>query len=1054
MDGQVDNSADSLIEPLTRREREILSLLSQDLTAPEIAQKLTLAVSSVKWYIQQVYGKLGVNGRRQAVARARELGLLQRAVLLPQSSAAPDTPPRARHNLPQQLTRLIGREREIEAIRQLLTDDQQPATRLVTLVGPGGAGKTRLSLAIAGDLLTAYSDGLWLVEVAALSDPELLAQTVAASLGLREMTDGVNLNLEASRPLLSSITDFLQGKHCLLVLDNCEHLVEACARLTEYLLRACPRLQFIATSREALGVPGEAVWPVPGLAMPPANLPMGLVPEHAAEYAAVQLFGDRARAARPGFSVTAQNAASLAQVCRQLDGLPLAIELAAARVALLPVEQIAALLAAHDGFRLLTGGGRTALPRHQTLMATIDWSYQLLSERERTLLRRLPVCAGSWTLAAAEAICADRPSDERQTESGLPAGAVFETLSQLSAKSLVISEDLGGVEARFRMLETIREFALGKLEQSDDVAAVRHRHFEFFLDLAERAEPGLRGRDQLTWLDRLEADHDNLRRALEWVVQSREAAAGLRLASAISYFWDVRGYSYEAHSWFKRLLAVSPAPEPSAGLAFALARAAHFAAATCSKFAADWRSAEVLGEASLALSRELGAAGQLSAAYALLALGWIRFWQHSPEIAALQQVDPALSDAQLRESVALFTALLSDSLALFEAAGDDWGRASVLLAIGFAAKMAGDYHQAVSAGEQSQALFEQLGDLRGMVRALEHLGQVADWYGQFQRAADLHEAAIGHFRRLRDWDGYATASWTLAHALDSLGHYERAMAAVGESIALLRSIGHLNGVPWFLSDQAAIAYAYGEYEEAAALLEESRMLANKWGGTDWVAWLEVPLARLVRAKGDPARALSMVENVLPVFRAGGHKWWMAFAQQVQGEALLDLGEYERAAAFFNVSLAWYRARASWREVTALLLLLSSVARRQGDSRRAAGLLDESLLRCQSSGLRPLLAKCLAEAAYLSNTLVQADSSLAQAERAARLLGAHEMLCRAMDLPIPPVDHAERVEYDRAGEDLRTCLGEARFAALWAEGGAMTTEAAARYALAALDKGQA
>ncbi len=1025
MNGPANNSADSIIEPLTRREREILALLAQGLSAPEIAEKLTLAVSSVKSHIQHVYGKLGVNSRRQAVARARELGLEHGASPLPQAlphAAAQSIP---RHNLPQQLTRLIGREREIAEIRQVLVDGQQPPARLVTLVGPGGTGKTRLSLAIAGEVLAAYGDGVWLVEVAPLADPELLAQTVAASLGLRVETAGANPNPAAVRPLLALLTEFMQAKHCLLVLDNCEHLVEACARLGESLLRACPRLQILATSREALGVVGEAVWPVPGLALPPATLPAGMAPEQAGEYAAVQLFAERAGAARPGFSVTAQNSASLVQVCRQLDGLPLAIELAAARVAVLPVEQIVALLAAHARFRLLTGGGRTALPRHQTLLATIDWSYQLLSEPERNLLRRLPVFAGGWTLAAAEAVCADPTAEAPLTETGLPAGAVLDALSRLAAKSLVISEPTEGVEARFHMLETIREYAHGKLEESGEAAAVCQRHLEFFLDLAERAEPETRGRDQVAWYDRVEADHDNLRRALEWAVHRRETAGGLRLASALHHFWDVRGYSNEAYAWFNRLLAGHPAPQPSAAWALALAWAAHFGSCT-----PDWSNgvADSLCQASLALSRELGEAGQVSAAHALLELGRIRFGQASPESAVLIQ----------------------ESLALFEQVGDDWGRATALQAIGFTARQGGNYQQAVAAYEQSQAIFDGLGDLGGFVRVLNDLGELAAWHGEYRRACELHEAALTHFRQLRDWLGNASALLDLADTLINLGQFERAATVIDEGMALVRSAGHLRLLPNFVGYQALIALAYGDYDQAAALQAESRKLAIELGDSrdNW-AWMEYWLASIVRAQGNPAQAVTMIENIQPFYRAGGHKWWMAYSQRALGEALRDEGEYERATALSEASLAWFRERGVWLEVTALLLQLGGLARRQGDHPRAANLLGESLRRCQASELRPLMAACLAELAYRSIGLAESDNSLAEAEHAARLLGACEALREAMSLPVPPVDQAERVEYDHAVLSLRSLLGDARLDAVWAEGEAMGAEPAVNLALAAL-----
>ena len=855
MSARTSLTAADQIEPLTRREREILILLGQGFTAPEIAEQLTLAVSSVKSHIQHIYGKLGVNSRREAITRVRELDLPPRepAPALPSAASA-------RHNLPQQLTRLIGREHEIGALRKLLVGSQPPA-RLVTLVGPGGAGKTRLSLAVAAEALSAYRDGVWFVGVALLDNPELLAQTVAAGLGLRVLIDPASPSPEVARPLLEKLLEYVQTKDCLVVLDNCEHLVDACARLAETLLRASPRLQILATSREPLGVAGEAVWPVTGLDLPPADQ----APEQAVACAAVQLFAERARQARPSFSVTAQNAVGLAQVCRQLDGLPLAIELAAARVSLLPVEQIAALLEANDRFRLLTGGGRTALPRHQTLLATIEWSYQLLSDAERALLRRLAVFAGGWTLAAAEAVCADASAPAAGPGALLPAGDVLEVLSRLVTKSLVVSEASRGVEARFRLLETIGEFAAGKLEQSGEAAALRQRHFAFFLALAEQAEPELGGPEQLAWLDRLEADHENLRRALDWAIE-RQSSDGLCLAAALHRFWLVRGYSTEALNWFNRLLASSP-PQPTAAWAMGLARAAFFA--RCASTGVD---ATAHCQAGLALSRTLGAAGRRPAAYALLELGWIKLRDNAPETPLLQQ----------------------ESLALFVEAGDEWGQAMALLDMAVAAKIAGDNDRAQTALERCRGLFERLGDLSGQARTLYELAQVAGWRSDFRLACELHQAALVYYRRLRDWDGAAVVLFDLADALHTLGEYDRALAATDEGIALLRGVGHQSEIPYSLDRLAGNAYERGDYERALALVAEGRQVALNLGDPDeYVAGSEFSMASIAYAQGDPARAVTMIDNILPVLRAHGHVWWTAFSQKALGHALRDVGEYER-----------------------------------------------------------------------------------------------------------------------------------------------------------------
>jgi predicted ATPase/transcriptional regulator with XRE-family HTH domain len=374
------------------------------------------------------------------------------------------TPPPARTNLPVQLTSLIGREREQREVRALLG-----AARLVTLTGAGGAGKTRLALAVAEAMLSEYPEGIWLVELAPLADPALVVQAVAQVLGLRE---------EPGRPLLGTLLASLKERRLLLVLDNCEHLVMACASLSEGLLRACADLRILATSREALAVPGETTYRVPSLAVPDPEHPPGL--KDLAGYAAVRLFVARAQSRRPDFRLGAQNARAVAAICARLDGMPLAIELAAARVGSLPVEAIAARLA--DRFRLLTGGPRTAVSRQQTLRATLDWSCDLLAEGERRLLARLSVFAGGCTLEAAEAICSGSGVEERD---------VLDLLARLVDRSLVLLEEAEpeGEWGRYRLLETVRRYGRERLEAQEDAVAVRRRHAAHYLALAEEAEP-------------------------------------------------------------------------------------------------------------------------------------------------------------------------------------------------------------------------------------------------------------------------------------------------------------------------------------------------------------------------------------------------------------------------------------------------------------------------------------------------------------------------------------------------------------------------------------
>ena len=433
------------------------------------------------------------------------------------------------HNLPAQLTSFVGREHELAEVKQLLSN-----TRLLTLTGPGGTGKTRLSLQLAAEVLDTkqFPDGVWLVELAPLADPTLVTQTVASTLGVRE---------QPGRTLLDALTDYVRAKTMLLILDNCEHLIETSAQFTHSLLRAAPRLKILATSRESLGIGGETAYRVPSLPLPDPQQLHSL--DALSQNDCVRLFVDRALAAYPPFRLKEKNALAIADICRRLDGIPLAIELASARTKVFPPEEIAERL--DDRFRLLMGGSRTALERHQTLFALIEWSHNLLSEPERMLLRRLSIFAGGWSFEAAQAICGEGIDAE-----------MLDLLTHLVDKSLVAAEEQAE-EARYRLPETIRQHARDKLLESGESEQIRNRHLDFFLRFAEVAEPKLRSAEQLEWLNRVETEHDNLRTALAWSLESGKSKAALELAGALYYFWELHGYLSEGFKWLRDALTLS-----------------------------------------------------------------------------------------------------------------------------------------------------------------------------------------------------------------------------------------------------------------------------------------------------------------------------------------------------------------------------------------------------------------------------------------------------------------------------------------------------------------
>src|SRR6266496_2842500 len=478
---------------------------------------------------------------------------------------------RSKHNLPYQLTSFIGREQEIAQLEELVT-----ANRLVTLTGAGGAGKTRLAIEVASRLTGAFPDGVWLVELAALSDPRLVPQAVAQALALPE---------QPTRPVIETLSDYLASKKLLLVVDNVEHLLEGCVRFVDLILRRSPDVAILVTSRERLAMAGELTYRVPSLTVPGPD--DNVAPDALLAYEGVRLFVDRARLLRSDFSVTAENAASLASICYRLDGIPLAIELAAPRLRSMSAKELSQRL--DRRFALLTDGSRTALPRHRTLRSTIDWSYDLLTNVEQAMLHRLAVFAGGWTLAAAEHAC---------TGDGIEKSDTIGLLTSLADKNLVITEEHEGA-TRYRMLETIRQYALDRLRETDEEVTWRSRHFACYLALAEESFQPLRAREQRQWLDRLAREIDNFRTALKWATEQKLSAA-FRMVPENYRSWVRRVHVTEAREWFSRLLDAIPRDQAKPGRGRVLRALGQLAVRQ-----GDLDGAERLYRESLALFREL-----------------------------------------------------------------------------------------------------------------------------------------------------------------------------------------------------------------------------------------------------------------------------------------------------------------------------------------------------------------------------------------------------------------------------------------------------------------
>jgi non-specific serine/threonine protein kinase len=641
-------------------------------------------------------------------------------------------------NLTQPLTSFIGRKKELAQVHQLLM-----RTRLLTLTGVGGCGKTRLARQVATELVSSHSfdDGAWLVELAALNDPLLLPQSVAQALGVREVFD---------QPVIESLTDYLANRQLLLVLDNCEHLLTACAQLAATLLLTSPQLQILATSRESLGLAGETTFLVPSLSLPkPVH---SLLPSDLAGYDAPALFVTRAQLVLPTFTPTEQNKAAIIQVCRRLDGIPLAIELAAARANVLTVEQIAGRL--DDRFTLLTANNRTAvLPRHQTLRAAIDWSYDLLSEKERALLRRLAVFAGGFTLDAAEAISV---GDE------IERSEILDALARLVSKSLVVAEILEQREARYHLLETVRQYALNLLRESGEETKLRDCHLDWYLVLAEESKAQWRGPKQQEFFNQLEIEHDNLRAALEWSkLESRSAEVGLRLGSALWRFWEIQDHLREGRHHLADLLALPAAQVHTAVRAKALYGAGYLA--MMQGLERDYAVSQSLMEESLAIAREL----------------------EEPQLIA-----------------------------------------NGIYGLGVVARFQGDNERAIERLEESLSLFRLLGDRVGEYISLYNLAEAATARGDYERALTLHEESLKLKRAQNDEWSVANSLLSLATLARMQSNYPKAIQLIQESIALFQKIGDTSNIALCLREFSAIAtiqahsqLAVQLYAAADALLE-------------------------------------------------------------------------------------------------------------------------------------------------------------------------------------------------------------------------------------------
>lgn len=654
-----------------------------------------------------------------------------------------------KHNLPQALTSFIGREREVQEIRRWLG-----TTRLLTLAGSGGCGKTRLALQVAASMVDEVPDGVWLVELAPLSDPRLLAQAVAKSLAVEE---------QSGRELVETVADWLAPRQLLLVLDNAEHLIEACARLADKLLRHCARLVILVTSRERLGIDGELTYRVPSL-----SLPHGHAGEDVLASEAARLFIDRARLLQPDFEVTTRDAAALASICHRLDGIALAIELAAPRVRAMRLEELSKRL--DDRFAVLTGGSRTALPRHRTLRALIDWSHELLREAERAVLRRASVFAGGWTLEASERVCSGNAIGRAE---------VLDLLTSLADKNLVVAETQGD-ETRFGLLETVRHYALERLRECGEEGPARDRHVEHFLGLAEQLREDLSDADLQDRLHRFDHEDDNVRAALaRCAANPANFNRGLMLAGQLHLFWMVRGRYGEGRDWVTRLL--------------------HLTAGGCDR-----------GETH---ARALRTAGMMAYVQGDAVEAEVRFrealgiWQQLGDRTEIAESLGYLGDALLsRRDATSARALYEQSLALARASGNRRSMARTLMRLGRLAYASDDLESSEACHQECASIAGELGRMMLRDQALLLLGRVRHVRGDVSGARALLTEALQGFRSaLRDRLSMAHVLTCLGAASRDAGDSVAARAQLAEALASFHEQGNAVGCAQVLKEFASLS---------------------------------------------------------------------------------------------------------------------------------------------------------------------------------------------------------------------------------------------------------
>ncbi len=798
------------------------------------------------------------------------------------------TPDARPNNLPVQLTSFVGREKEMNRIRELLKINS-----LVTLTGAGGAGKTRLALQIATGLIDHFESGVWFVELAAITDPELLPQALTGTFNIPENSNAT---------FYESLSGYLKDKQILIILDNCEQIIDPCAELAEKLISNCKKLKIIATSREALKCKGEQIYIVPSLMLPDPNAEYS--PELLMQFESVRLFLERAQAVNHSFSLNKENAAAIAGICARLDGIPLAIELAAARTNIMTAEKIYERL--DDRFSLLTGGKRTALPRQQTLKALIEWSYGLLSDKEKILLSRLSVFTGGWTIEAAEEICEDK---------GIDANEILDLLSQLVEKSIVIYDE---ENERFRMLETIKQYAREKLKDPEKIFS---KHLNYFLKLSPDKESEFTGINSKRWLDKINSEQSNFQSAIEWSIEAGEIEKGSKLVTAIYHFWEIRGHYFTGRRILNRILEKSflLSDNSKAGILNS--------AGILAEAQGDFQEAVKLYSGSLALFKETG--NKTGEANALSNLGNV----------ALYQGDHAVSRKYYEESLALYRVL-----------GNKQGIADCLLYMGILENNQGNYDEAKKFCEESWN-YREKEDYSGIARTFFLQGDVNWKSGEYDLAKKHFNDSMEYQLKIGDKRGIASSYSRLGNVSFELGEYENAEKFSDESIRLHKEIGNKYGIVTALNTKGMLAMVQGEYKKADKIFKENLILRKETGDKYGIGNTLNNIGIISYYSGKYEIAKKFFDESLEIKKEIGDKEGIAIGIINLGRALYQLGKTDDGIKLLEESLKLRREMVEKRWVADTLNRLGCMLFYQGNHEKAKEYLDESLLLSRGTGVK-------------------------------------------------------------------------------------------------------